>query len=112
MRTHKANLNFYLYTGMNETAADSVQAITHLNESGIQYTHLHYFHNSQMTEVLTWAENSFANTEYAVASPQFPFVVYEKAYDIRDNPPRDRVLVHGIDNILSTLWATLESFEG
>ena len=112
MATHKANLNFYLYTGFDETAADGFQALEHLNESGIQYTHMHYFNTAQMVEVRNWAEQNFANTEYAVTSPQFPFVVYEKAFDIRDTPPRQQVLVHGIDNILATLWATLESFEG
>jgi hypothetical protein len=110
MVTHKANLNFYLYTGFNETAADGVRAVNHLNDSGISYTHMHY--HIDHTTVINWAKDNFANTEYAVESPQFPFVVYEKAFDIRDNPPRQQVLVHGIDNILATAWAELAAFEG
>jgi hypothetical protein len=111
MATHKANLNFYLYTGFNHTALDCVHAVEHLNSSGIEYIHMHYFDLSQ-SDVLTWARDNFTNTEYAIESPQFPFVVYEKAFDIRDNPPRQQVLVHGLESILSTSWAELAAFEG
>jgi hypothetical protein len=112
MATHKANLNFYLYVGFDSNAADSFQAKEHLDASGIQYTLMHYYDTNQMAEVREWAKNSFASTEYAVNSPQFPFVVYEKAFDIRDTPPRIQVLVHGLEDILATPWAELEQFEG
>jgi hypothetical protein len=111
MATHKANINFYLYTGFNESAADGVQAVNHLYASGINFAHMHYFDRSQ-SDVLTWAKNNFAESEYAVESPQFPFVVYEKAFDITDTPARKQVLVYGLDAILNTDWAALESFEG
>ena len=36
----------------------------------------------------------------------------EKAFDIKDTPPRIQVLVHGLEDILATPWAELEQFEG
>jgi hypothetical protein len=111
MATHKANINFYLYTGFNESASAGVQALNHLDASGIKYNHMHYFSKTQ-TDVLNWVKDNFADSEYAVESPQFPFVVYEQAFDIKDTPARKQVLVHGIDDILNTDWAALESFEG
>ena len=112
MATHKANINFYLYTAFDSNSLDSIQAKEYLDASGIQYTLLHYYHTPQMSEVKNWAKNTFAETEYAVESPQFPFVVYEKAFDIKDTPPRIQVLVHGLEDILATPWAELEQFEG
>jgi hypothetical protein len=112
MATHKANLNFYLYTGFDESASDGVQALAVLNESGIEFTHLHYFHSPQIEEVREWARKASENTEYSVPAASFPFVVYEKAFDTRDNPPREHVLVHGLSEILSTNWVELSAFEG
>lgn len=112
MATHKANLNFYLYTGFDENSLNSVQAYQHLKGSGIQFTHMHYHDPDQNSLVLNWVKNVFVNTEYNIENAEFPFIVYEKAFDIRDNPPRQRVLVHGISNILATDWTALEAFEG
>jgi uncharacterized protein YjlB len=107
MSNHISNSNFYLYTGFDATAADGVKALEYLNDSGITYIHMHYW--SGMDEVLNWATQNFANTEYAIEDPQFPFVVYEKVLD--EGYPQ-QVLVHGIENILSTSWADIAAFEG
>lgn len=107
MTTHVQNSNFYLYTAFDSTAASGVEAMEHLNEKGIEYKHMHYW--SGMDGILNWARHAFANTEYAVESPIFPFVVYEKIYS---EGHTQQVLVHGIENILSAPWAELKAFEG
>lgn len=107
MTAHVQNSNFYLYTAFDSTAANGVQAMEHLNENGIEYQHMHYWNNAD--GILNWAIQNFANTEYAVESPTFPFVVYEKIYS--EGYPQ-QVLVHGIENILSAPWAELKAFEG
>jgi hypothetical protein len=112
MATHKANINFYLYTAFDSTALDGFQAKQDLDASGIQYTLMHYYDADQVLILKNWVKTTFAETEYAVESPQFPFVVYEKAFDIKDTPPRIQVLVHGLEDILATPWAELEQFEG
>lgn len=109
---HKANINFNLYTGFSSDAAQSFEAYQHLQAAGLEFTHLHYNDPAGHGEILGWANSAFAGTPYEVAVTGFPFVVYEKAYDIRDNPPREMVLVYGLDAIRNTDWAALQAFEG
>jgi hypothetical protein len=105
MATHKTN--FYLYTGFDATAAAGIQAVEHLNDCGITYTHMHYW--SGMDEVLTWVTENFTNSSYAIENAEFPFVVYET---IVDEERLQQVLVYGIKDILSTPWANLAAFGG
>jgi len=109
---HKANINFYLYTGFNGGSADAFAAYQHVKASGINFTHMHYNDPEAQAEVLNWAKTNFAGTPYEADVQNFPFVVYEKAFDIRDTPPREQVLVYGLSAITATDWKALESFEG
>lgn len=109
---HKANINFYLYSGFNTSANDSFTAYQHLKATGINFTHLHYGDPAQHEEVINWVNNTFKGTPYEIVVENFPFVTYEKAFDVRDTPPRELVLINGLQNILNTDWKALESFEG
>lgn len=109
---HKANVNFHLYTGFNGNASQSFEAYEHLKAANLDFIHLHYNDPNGHSEVLNWANTAFANTPYAADVQNFPFVVYEKAFDIRDNPPREPVLVYGLNAIKATDWQALAAFEG
>lgn len=109
---HRANINFYLYTGFNASALDSFEAFQHMKASGIDFSHLHYADPVQHEEVINWANQNFANTPYAANVTQFPFATYDKAFDFKDNPPRETVLVYGVDAIKAIDWAALANFEG
>ena len=109
---HKANINFYLYTGFGADAAVAFEAYQHLKSIDLGFVHLHYNSPDQYTEVLSWANTAFAGTPYEANVQGFPFVVYEKAFDIRDTPPREPVLVYGLNAIKATDWKALEAFAG
>lgn len=109
---HRANINFYLYTGFNASALDSFEAFQHMKASGIDFSHLHYADPVQHEEVINWANQNFANTPYAANVMSFPFATYDKAFDFKDNPPRETVLVYGVDAIKAIDWAALANFEG
>lgn len=109
---HKANINFYLYTGFNSSAPQAYEAFQHMKASGIEFSHMHYADPVQHEEVIKWANENFANTPYAANVLDFPFVTYDKAFDFKDNPPRETVLVYGVDAIKAIDWAELANFEG
>lgn len=109
---HRANINFYLYTGFGADSAQAFDAYQHLKSLGLEFTHLHYNSPDQYGAVLEWANNTFSGTPYEAVVTGFPFIVYEKAFDVRDTPPREPVLVYGLDAIKATDWKALESFAG
>lgn len=109
---HKLNINFTLYTALDETAAQSIDAVKELKASGINFSHVHYFDFDQMKEVLGSLQTWFADTDSAGLPQSYPFVIYEQAFDIMDTPPRKPVLIHGLDAIKATNWKSLEDFKG
>lgn len=109
---HRANVSFYLYTGFNSSALESYEAFQHMKASGIEFSHLHYADPEQHEICINWANETFANTPYATSVTSFPFVTYDKAFDFKDVPPRETVLVYGVDAIKAIDWAALANFEG
>jgi hypothetical protein len=109
---HKLNINFVVYTALDENAAQSLEALAVLKTAGINVSHAHYFDADQVEEVLAALRTWFVGTPQEGSPVAFPFVVYEKAYDITDTPPREPVLVHGLAAIQATDWQALADFKG
>ena len=104
---HKANIEFYLYTSFNETAADGYSAYQTMQSSGISYRHLHY---ADPTQVATVVEN--VQTWFPEQQVVLPFVVYTQQYEDSDPQPRVPVLVAGLSEIEAADWVALASFSG
>ena len=109
---HKLNINFSLYTAFDENSLASVEAVAAMQNSGIKFSHLHYYDLQQKEEVLGNLRTWFAETDSAGLPTAYPFVIYDKAYEITDTPPRESVIVHGLDAIKATDWKSLEDFKG
>jgi hypothetical protein len=114
---HKANANFYLYTGLTSNASECSEAYEHLralfpNEDntklGGPFTHLFYGDPSQIPEVITNLQTWFLDMEPLA----FPLVTYDQIYDFTDQPNRIVKCVNGLDAIKSTDWVALTSFAG
>jgi hypothetical protein len=109
---HKLNINFGLYTALDSTALESLEALTILKNSGILFSHIHYFDTQQMQEVINSLKTWFVETEHAGLPENYPFVIYQKAYDITDTIAREPVIVHGLAAIQATDWNALANFKG
>lgn len=109
---HKANINFALYTAFDQNSASSIEAVHAMKASGIEFSHVHYFDFQQMQDVLASLQTWFAETEQAGLPTEYPFVIYEQAFDIFDTPPRKSVLVYGLNAIKTTDWVALKAFQG
>jgi hypothetical protein len=104
---HKANIEFYLYTSFNETAADGYSAYLAMQNSGISYRHLHYGDPTQTPSVVANVQTWFPDQSVAL-----PFVVYTQQYEDTDPQPRIPVLVSGLSEIQAADWVALVSFSG
>jgi hypothetical protein len=109
---HKLNINFTIYTAFDASSAQSLEALAVLKTTGINISHAHYFDANQIEEVLAALRTWFVGTPQEGSPVAFPFVVYEKAYDITDTPAREPVLVHGLSAIQATDWQALVDFKG
>jgi hypothetical protein len=109
---HKLNINFVVYTALDANAAQSLEALAALKASGINVAHAHYFDAEQINDVLAALRTWFVGTPQEGLPVGFPFVVYEKAYDITDTPAREPVLIHGLSAIQATDWQALANFKG
>jgi hypothetical protein len=110
--THKLNINFVVYTALDENAAQSLEAMAVLKAAGVNAAHAHYFDADQIKDVLAALQTWFVGTPQEGSPVAFPFVMYEKAYDITDTPAREAVLVHGLSAIQTTDWQALVNFKG
>ena len=105
---HRLNIEFYLYTGFNETANNSYAAYQYLKSLGVGFQHLHYGDPSQHADVFNNMKTWFP----AEAELSFPFVTYAEIYANTDTPPRVQKLVAGKEAIFATDWKALENFSG
>lgn len=105
---HKANVEFYLYTGFNQDATECYSALQHLRTTGLQYRHLHYGDDAPHADVLESVGSWFSPKP----DMRFPFVTYFEQYEFSD--PQDRVakIVIGLDAIKATDWDALQKFSG
>ena len=106
--THRANVEFTLYTGFDSDAANSYGAFEFLESTGIQFTHLHYNNpeavNTMLHAIQTWFPDE--------ASLKVPFMTYQEAYDWDDPKPRIVKAVVGLDAIKAADWNALFTFRG
>lgn len=107
---HIRNEEFYLYTGLCADNGDCYSALMHLrtiDSNTFKFKHLHYGEPNQHEELLnnlkTWGDN--------LEDLAFPFVIYTQVYDFEDNPTRRPTFVKGLQQIQSTDWPALYSFE-
>lgn len=105
---HRLNIEFYLYTGFNETASDSYAAYQYMKSLDVGFQHLHYGDPVQHEEVFKNLQSWFPEDEVAA----FPFVTYSEIYANSDTPPRVQKLVAGKEAIFATDWKALENFSG
>jgi hypothetical protein len=109
---HKLNINFTLYTAFDENSLASIEAVSVLKNSGVEFSHVHYFDAQQKEDVLASLKTWFAETGSAGLPTAYPFVIYDQAFDITDTPPRIPVLIHGLDAIKAADWVSLKDFKG
>lgn len=109
---HKLNINFGLYTALDSSALESLEALTVLKNSGIVFSHIHYFDPEQMQDVINSLKTWFVETNLTGLPEAYPFVIYQKAYDIADTPAREPVIIHGLAAIEATDWNALANFKG
>jgi hypothetical protein len=105
---HRLNIEFYLYTGFNETGNESYAAYQYLKSIGFGFQHLHYGDPSQHEEVIKGVKNWFTG----MTELQFPFMTYSEIYSSSDTPPRIAKIVVGKEAIFATDWKALEDFTG
>ena len=101
---HIRNEEFYLYTGLTSNGNDCFEAYECLNESGIQYRHLHYGDPRQHAEVLTNVKTWFPERHQEIT---MPFVTYVEVYEFNDPTPKVMRVVSGIEEIKDTNWRQL-----
>jgi hypothetical protein len=105
---HRLNIEFYLYTGFNQTANDAYAAYQYLKSIDFGFQHLHYGDPAQHEEVLVNLRSWFPDqTEF-----NFPFMTYSEIYANSDTPPRVPRIVIGKEAIFATDWKALENFSG
>lgn len=102
---HIKNADFYLYTGLTANGNDCYEALKFLNDSGIQFIHLHYGDPAQHEEVLHNVGTWFQGQDVTI---DFPFVHYNEVIDI--DPYKTVKAIVGIDAIKSTDWVSLFNF--
>jgi hypothetical protein len=106
---HRANANFYLYTGLTANASECTEAYEYLNGTvGLNFVHLYYGDPAQIPEVLSNLQTWFPEGDQLA----FPLVIYDEIYDLTDQPNRVPRYVNGLASIKSTDWAALTSFAG
>jgi hypothetical protein len=107
---HKRNEDFYLYTGLNETAQESYQALTHLRSiDGFKFIHLHYGEPNQHPDAVGAVQTWFQGQDITLA---LPFVVYTQVNEPEDIIYKQAKVANGIDSIRNTDWLALYNFQG
>lgn len=106
--THKANVEFYLYTGLNEDASEAYAALQHLRTTALQYKHLHYGEDAPHADVFSSVGGWFD----PAPTVKFPFVTYVEQHEFADPQERVPKIVIGLDAIKATDWNALQAFSG
>jgi hypothetical protein len=104
---HIRNDEFYLYTGLTANGNECFEAYSILQNSGIQFRHLHYGDPSQHTSVIDNIKTWFPDREEDIT---MPFVTYVNVYEFQDPVQRIAVVVTGIEEIRNANWQELFNY--
>ena len=106
---HRKNTEFHLYTGFTPNGNECYAAYEHLVATGLLFRHLHYGDPIQHPEVIASLNTWWDSLPKAI---EFPFVTYTEMYDFTDPQSSIPKIIIGIDDIRTTDWVALESFQG
>jgi hypothetical protein len=105
---HRRNEEFFLYTALSPTGADSYAALMFMKQTGIFFKHLHYGDPEQHAEVI----KAIQSWKGGITDINFPFIVYTKVNDPQDDPSRDTEIVNGLADIQAIDWPAVANFQG
>ena len=111
---HRANINFYFYSRFGPGVGDDFEAYnwfkTQADLAGKEVILMHYPEEpialESATNVATWFSDD--------PNPpplNYPFVIYEEAYDYMDTPPRIHRKIEGKQNIMSQVTIDTLNFQ-
>lgn len=106
---HIKNDEFYLYTGLTANGNECFEALEHLNNTGLQFKHLHYGDPRQHGDLITNIKTWFPGTQIDIA---MPFVTYVEVYEFQDPVSRVARIVNGLAEIQNINWQELANFNG
>lgn len=109
---HKRNIDFCLYTTLDENASDSYFAVKHLQSyDDFMFKHLHYGDFHRKDEVIDSIKLMLDDNDIEI---EFPFITYRKLMKrLSDGNIDEQIeIVVGREAIEAIDWEELENFRG